>query len=242
MLAVPGKGDDEGAAVASMIGVDNPQLNVRLAVLEHGVETVAKELATLGEVDRPAGLPDAIVVPLLTAPHPPTSWAINEAVAASGISATVAEPLGPHPLLAEALHIRLSEAGLARVDRARLFNIGSPVDGVILATVGGEAGVRATEPTGVLLAARLAVPVMCAAVDGPPDVAQVAERLRAMGAARLALAPGVVGPEVEPGLLPRLAEQVGAGCAAPLGAHPSLAALAGLRYGDALAEIEAALD
>jgi hypothetical protein len=225
-----------------MIGVDNPQLDVRLVFLDQGAESVAKELAPLGSVDRPSGIPAAIVVPLLTGPHPATLWAIDEAVAAAGISVTVTDPLGPHPLLAEALHVRLAEAGLARVDRIRLFNVSAPIDGVIMPVVGGEAAVRAAEATAVLLAARLAVPVMPAALDGSPGVETLADRLRGVGATRIALAPCVVGPEVEPGLVAELAARAGAGHAAPLGAHPSLAALAGLRYGDALAEVEAALE
>ncbi|MCZ9336627.1 hypothetical protein NGM37_02410, partial [Streptomyces sp. TRM76130] len=68
--------------------------------------------------------------------------------------------LGPHPLLAEALHVRLSEAGLARADRARLFTVATAADGIVLASVGGDEAVQAAGITGMLLAARLAVPVM----------------------------------------------------------------------------------
>lgn len=48
MLAVPGTGSEEGTAVASMIGVDNPQLTVRLAFLDRPVESNVKELSALG--------------------------------------------------------------------------------------------------------------------------------------------------------------------------------------------------
>ena len=80
------------------------------------------------------------------------------------------------PLLAEGLHVRLSEAGLARADRARLFTVATAADGIVLATVGGEEAVQAAGITGMLLAARLAVPVMAAALDEEGSVAAITEQ------------------------------------------------------------------
>ena len=126
---------------------------------------------------------------------------IRQAVADSKAQVELTEVLGPHPLLAEALHVRLSEAGLARADRARLFTVATAADGIILASVGGEEAVQAAGITGMLLAARLAVPVMAAALDEEGAIAATAEQLRGSGSQQLALAPYLIGPEIDPGLL-----------------------------------------
>jgi hypothetical protein len=178
-----------------------------------------------------------VVVPLLTGANPAAYAAIRSAVTAGGVTATVTEPLGPHPLLAEALHVRLAEAGLARADRIRQFSIGASVDGVVVATLGGAAAVQEADITAVLLAARLAVPVVAAALDAAPSVADQVARLRAAGAARIALAPHVIGPEADPDALAAIAAQADAGCSAPLGAHEAIVRLVNLRYEVALEEL-----
>ena len=178
--------------------------------------------------------PAAVVVPLLTGPNEDAYEHIRAAVAAGGATAVVTEPLGPHPLLAEAMHVRLAESGLARADRIRQFSIGATVDGVVVATMGGAAAVQEAEITAVLLAARLAVPVIAASLDGRPSVAEAAARLREAGAARLALAPHLIGPEGDHELVTAAAAQVDAGCAAPLGAHEGIVRLVNLRYEVAL--------
>jgi hypothetical protein len=180
--------------------------------------------------------PNAVVVPLLTGPNDEAYEHIRAAVAAGGTAAVVTEPLGPHPLLAEALHVRLAESGLARADRIRQFSIGATVDGVVVATMGGVAAVKEAEITAVLLAARLAVPVIAASLDAQPSVAEAAARLREAGAVRLALAPHLIGPEGDHELVAAAAAQVDAGCAAPLGAHEGIVRLVNLRYEVALEE------
>ncbi len=127
-----------------------------------------------------------------------------------GNTAELTDVLGPHPLLAEALHVRLSEAGLARADRARLFTVTTAADGIILATVGGEEAVQAARITGMLLAARLAVPVIAAALDQEGSIASVAEQLRAAGSEQLALAPYLIGPELAEGSSTRPRRRPGA--------------------------------
>ena len=52
--------------------------------------------------DRPLA---GVVVPLVTAPHRGTSAAIEAAVAKAGADVRVTEGLGPHPMLAEVLHL-----------------------------------------------------------------------------------------------------------------------------------------
>ncbi|MBX6385789.1 MAG: hypothetical protein IRZ07_22930, partial [Microbispora sp.] len=121
----------------------------------------------------------------------------------------------------------------ARADRMRLFNVSSPVDGIIVATAGGGGAARGADATAVLLAARLTLPVVPAALDGQPSVRDAAERLRNIGANRLALVPYIIGPEAEPERITAAAASVGAGCAKPLGAHESVARMVCVRYGAA---------
>jgi hypothetical protein len=206
----------------------------------------AADSDSLADSDSPAGgraapssprEPAAVVVPLLTGPNPRTYEEIRTAVSVSGAHVSVTEPLGPHPLLAEALHVRLAESGLARADRIRQFSIGATVDGVIVVTVGGAAAVQEADITSVLLAARLAVPVVAAGLDASPGVAEAAARLRDAGAARLALAPQFIGPEAGEELLASAAAEVEAEYAAPLGSHQGIVRLVNLRYEVALEEL-----
>jgi hypothetical protein len=137
----------------------------------------------------------------------------------------VTDTLGPHPLLAEALHVRLSEAGLARADRARLFAVNTSADGIVLATVGGAESLQLAEVNAVLLAARLAVPVVAAALDEPGSVAAAAAHLRETGCAQPALAPYLFGPEVDPDLLKSVPAEAECHASEPLGAYPTVARL-----------------
>ena len=122
VLATLGDASGTTAELAALIRVDNPQIQVRLAGLGEDAKELTSELEAAAR-ERPEDGVAAIVVPLLTGPHPVADRLISMAVAASGVSVTVTDSLGPHPLLAEALHIRLSEKGLARADRMRLLNV-----------------------------------------------------------------------------------------------------------------------
>ncbi|MFJ3789720.1 hypothetical protein [Kitasatospora sp. NPDC090091] len=185
--------------------------------------TVAELLAAAAE----AGLPAPVVVPLAPGPH---GFLTELHALAAEYGAQVTDVLGPHPLLAEAVHVRLSEAGLARADRARLFAIATAADGVVLTTVGGEDAAAAAGITGVLLSARLAVPVVAAALDIPGSVAEAVAHLKEMGAQNPALAPLVIGPEADSELLAAAAEESGCPSAAPLGAYPTVGQLIGSTY------------
>ncbi|MEU3918368.1 CbiX/SirB N-terminal domain-containing protein [Streptomyces sp. NBC_00879] len=185
------------------------------------------------EVAAPEG-PAAVVVPLLAGPDNALMRRIRQAVMDSRSAAELTDVLGPHPLLAEALHVRLSEAGLARADRARLFTVATAADGIILATVGGEEAVQAAGITGMLLAARLAVPVMAAALDHEGAVGAIAEQLRGSGSVQLALAPYLVGPELPEGLLDAAAKEAGCAAAEALGAYPAIGKLVLAQYTTAL--------
>ncbi|MFJ6216003.1 sirohydrochlorin chelatase [Streptomyces sp. NPDC092296] len=228
LLAVPATADPETQSltdeIVSIVRGEQPGIDVTAAYLptadgDPGQATVAALLAQAAE----AGAPTPIVVPLLPGPHPAALADLWAAAEATG--AVVTDVLGPHPLLAEAVHVRLSEADLARADRARLFTINTTADGVVLAAAGGEEAVQAAGITGVLLAARLAVPVVPAALDVPGSVQAAVAHLRATGAARPALAPFVIGPEVEAGLLASVTEEAGCPAAEPLGAYPAIGRL-----------------
>ncbi|MFG2352675.1 sirohydrochlorin chelatase [Streptomyces sp. NPDC048521] len=185
------------------------------------------------EVKEPDG-PVAVVVPLLAGPDSALLRQIRQSVMDSRVAAELTDVLGPHPLLAEALHVRLSEAGLARADRARLFTVATAADGIILASVGGEEAVQAAGITGMLLAARLAVPVMAAALDQEGSISSVAEQLRSSGSQQLALAPYLIGPEIDPALLAAAAEEADCSTAEALGAYPAIGKLALAKYTTAL--------
>ncbi|GAA3217747.1 hypothetical protein GCM10010468_40800 [Actinocorallia longicatena] len=173
------------------------------------------------------GSPAAVVVPLLLNPDPAFETPLREGL--SELPVLVADPLGPHPILAEALHLRLAEAGLARADRIRMMSMVTAADGVVLAARIVSEG---TEVTAVLLASRLAVPVVTAPLGDPEALAAATNELKGMGAVRPALSPFVF--DAEPGEIAAAAAAAGAEAAAPLGGHPSVANLAVLRYVEAL--------
>lgn len=185
------------------------------------------------EAKEPEG-PVAVVVPLLAGPDNALLRVIRQAVMDSRVAADLTDVLGPHPLLAEALHVRLSEAGLARADRARLFTVATAADGIILASVGGDEAVQAAGITGMLLAARLAVPVMAAALDQDGSISAVAEQLRSSGSQQLALAPYLIGPEIDPSLVAEAAQEAGCSAAEALGPYPAIGKLALSKYTTAL--------
>jgi hypothetical protein len=245
ILAVPGAGDNAGgpsADIAAVLRVDNPALDVRMARVDHGAPgDPAGIQAVLAGVaaERPPGTPSAVIVPQLVTPHPVMYDALLEAIAATGVNAHIGEVFNTNALLAEALHHRLADAGLARADRVRMFSITTSADGIILLTVGGEEAVSTASVTAVLLAARLALPVLAASLDSSPTVNDAAARLEAMGVSRIALAPCLVGPEADPAAIEECAAAVGGKCAAPLGAHGNVVKLFSLAYGQVLSQLEA---
>jgi len=107
---------------------------------------------------------------------------------------------------------------------------------VLIATVGGPDAAGAANVTSVLLAARLALPVITASMDSAPSIHEGVMRLKEMGVSRLAIAPCFIGPEATRSDLEALA--VGAECAAPIGAHGNIAKLAALTYGHAISKID----
>ena len=188
ILAVPSVSDDglsgPTADIAAVLRVDNPALDVRTARINHGgrgdpagIRAVLADAAAR----RPAGAPSAVIVPQLVTPHPEAYRALREAIAATGVNAHIGEVFNTNALLAEALHHRLADAGLARADRVRMFSITTSADGIILLTVGGEEAVGTASVTALLLAARLALPVLAASLDTKPSVEEAAARLDGHG-------------------------------------------------------------
>jgi hypothetical protein len=176
-----------------------------------------------------------VVVPLLPAPYPEVDAAIAAAVAAAEAPFLIADHLGPHPLLAEALHGRLADVGLARAARVGRISIVTAADGVIVGAVGDEAAVQAAEVVAVLLASRLTTPVAAASLTDPGSIKDAATRLRE-AVPRVALAPCMIGPELTPGTLEAIAALTTTECAPPLGSHPAVGQLVAIRYGAALAD------
>ncbi|MDQ0935568.1 sirohydrochlorin chelatase [Streptomyces turgidiscabies] len=216
---------------------DDAEFPTLQSVLTHAAQErtarYEQALAAGADVKKPEG-PVAVVVPLLAGPDNALLRQVRQAVMESRIAAELTDVLGPHPLLAEGLHVRLSEAGLARADRARLFTVATAADGIILASVGGDEAVQAAGITGMLLAARLAVPVMAAALDQDGSIAAIAEQLRASGSQNLALAPYLIGPEIDAGLLEAAAKEAGCASSDALGPYPAIGKLALAKYTTAL--------
>jgi hypothetical protein len=245
VIAVPGVATDltSGSVgdLLTILRVDNPAVDVRGALIDaapDAPDSVGGVLRALAEARPEGDGPVAVVIPLIVAPHPPLVRRLRAAIAASGVNAQVSGFINSNGMVAESLHIRLAEAGLARADRVRLFSIVTAADGIIVATVGGPDAVQASNVTSVMLAARLALPVFTASLDSSPTVSDVAMRLKEMGVHRIAIAPCIVGPEAAKADLDAMT--IGAEVAAPIGAHGNIAKLAAGSYGHVLAKLEEA--
>ena len=190
-----------------------PGLDVRLGHIELNEPLIGATLAAL------AG-PTAVLVPLLLSRGHHVRYDLPAALAsAPHLRGAVAAPLGPHPLLARALHARLTEAGWDRRGQA-----------VVLAAAGSRdpASARDTARTAALLSARLGgVPVLPGYTTAAPAVPDAVAALAARGARRIAVASCFTAPG-------RFAAQAAAAApwlvSAPLGAHDAMAALVLHRY------------
>ncbi|TDQ45417.1 sirohydrochlorin chelatase [Actinorugispora endophytica] len=248
VLVVPGSAADEaaetalGASMADLVRGYRPEVPIRFAYThgeERALPDVLAELATGGEGgQRAAGPCDAVIVPLVTDPHRPTMAAIDDALRAVDVRARVTDALGPHPMLAEALHLRLAEAGCVRADRMRLISVVAPgdtmADGVVVGSVGGPDALSSAGVTAVLLAARLGVTVLPAPLDDPEQLEQAFAQLFAGGCRRPVIAPSVVGREFPAAETAALAGRHGARASAPLGASSTMARIVALRYAEVL--------
>ncbi|OEJ26992.1 hypothetical protein AR457_23545 [Streptomyces agglomeratus] len=201
-----------------------PGLDVRLGHIELNEPLLTGTLADL-EPGR------AVLVPLLLGRGYHVKYDLPQAaVTAPHLRIRTAAPLGPHPLLVEALYARLTEAGWTASDSAHRGS------GVVLAAAGSRDPESAadTRTTAALLGERLGgVPVLPAyASAASPTVPEALRALAARGRHRTAVASYFTAPG-------RFAAQSAAAApwiaSAPLGAHPALARLLLLRYDQALA-------
>jgi hypothetical protein len=241
LLAVPGRAtaasDAIGEEVAEAARRSCQGADVQVAYLEGDVRRLDLALAGFGRGPWQA---QAVVVPLLAGPQPRADAALRQAVASAPGEVMLAEHLGPHPLLAEALHARLAQVGLARESRARGLSISTAANGVLVLADRGDDAVSAAGVAAVLLAGRLAAPAVHASIDDPQGIAAAVARLRDMGASRVGIAPCVIGPETDPRELDAVSAATGALIAPPLGAHPAVGQLVAMRYGAALVGLPSA--
>ncbi len=198
-----------------------PGLDVRLAHIELNAPLLDATLAELAAEGR-----DAVLVPLLFAPGYHVTHDLPAAVAAvPALRARVAEPLGAHPLLVEALADRLAQAGWTPEDGT------SHGTGVVLASAGSRDPRSGAEIRRIaaLLGERLGgVPVVPAyASAAAPTVAEAVRALAARGRHRVAVASCFTAPGL---FATRAAADAPWIAADPLGAHPALARLVLHRY------------
>ncbi|WP_369144117.1 sirohydrochlorin chelatase [Streptomyces sp. R44] len=192
-----------------------PGLDVRLAHIELNAPLLGETLAETVADGR-----DAVLVPLLLAPGHHVTHDLPAAVAATAATARVAEPLGAHPLLVEALADRLAEAGWTPGGNR----------GVVLASAGSRDPRSRAEIRRIaaLLGERLGgVPVVPAyASAAAPTVPDAVRALEARGR-RVAVASCFTAPGL---FASRAAAHAPWIASDPLGAHPALARLVLHRY------------
>ncbi|MEU9029307.1 sirohydrochlorin chelatase [Streptomyces sp. NPDC048383] len=195
-----------------------PHLDVRLGHVELNEPLLGDALGAL-----PGG-GEAVLVPLLLGRGTHVKRDLPAAAARAGqLRVRVAAPLGPHPLLVEALYERLLEAGW------------TPGTAVVLAAAGSRDPDSAADTgrAAALLSERLdGVPVVPAyASAAAPRVPDAVRALAARGH-RVAVASYFAAP----GRFAAACAAAASGpAAAPLGDHPALARLVVLRYEQALA-------
>lgn len=243
MLAVPGSAasDEHVATVEQVVAIAEtscPGVEIRIGFMGGDAHRLSDSLVFETDPDAERGL-DGVIVPLLAGPHPEADAALSRAADRAGSQVMLGAHLGPHPLIAEALHARLAEAGLARGTRSRGLSISTTSYGVLVIADRGVEAVHAAGVAAVLLASRLAMPAAPASIDDPASIEAALARLREAGADRPVIAPCLIGPETAERDLQALASAIGAPCAAPLGAHAAVGQLVAIRYGAALARLSA---
>lgn len=200
-------------ALLERVRARRPGLDVRLGHIELNEPLLGDTLADVrGE---------AVLVPLLLGRGYHVKRDLPAALAAAPqVRGVVAAALGPHPLLAEALHARLAEAGWQEGDQA-----------VVLAAAGSldpDSAVD-TARTAALLSARLGrVPVLPAyASAAAPTVREAVAALAARGLRQVAVASYFTAPGR---FATQTADQAPWIVSAPLGTHDAMARLVVRRY------------
>jgi hypothetical protein len=243
VLAVPGSAAADtagiGPAVAATAELSCPGVEIRLGYLEGEEAALSDCLASEDDSAEPDQFP-SVIVPLLLSPSLRLDPAIRRLTGDSAVPAVLAAHLGPHPLVAEALHSRLAEAGLVRHSRASGLSISADGRGIVVLADIGEEATSAAAVAAVLLASRLSVPVVPASLGDPASIVTAVDRLTESGAGRPALAPCLIGPETSISVLDDLSAALGAPCAPAIGAHQAIGQLVAIRYGAALAGLSLA--
>lgn len=202
-----------------------PALDVRLGHIELNEPLLPDTLDAVGPGD-------AVLVPLLLGRgHHVRHDLPLAAAAATHLRTRVAAPLGPHPLLVEALHERLLEAGFGGTRTARTATPPSCSPPPGRATPAPTSTRGAPPPCSATASA--GCPSCPRTPRRPPPTSPAALRaLAARGRHRVALASYFTAPgrfaTVSAAAAPGIA-------AAPLGAHPAMARLLLHRYDQALA-------
>ncbi|MEV5612695.1 sirohydrochlorin chelatase [Streptomyces sp. NPDC052225] len=214
-------------ALVREVRAQRPGVRVETAFLDFNVPSVHGVLESLAA----QGVRDVVALPLLLtrAFHAKADIPAVLRQAPRGLRIRQADVLGPDPLLVAALERRLYEAGLTPADK--------PTTGVVLASAGSS------DPEAIAVIAEIAREWRhtgwCAvrpafASASLPRTADAVRELRALGCARVAVAPYVLAP----GRLPdRIAEGAAEAdvLADVLGAAPEVARVLVDRYEHALA-------
>ncbi|MCQ4209651.1 sirohydrochlorin chelatase [Streptomyces longispororuber] len=213
-------------ALVREVRAQRPGVRVETAFLDFNVPSVHGVLESLAA----DGVRDVIALPLLLtrAFHAKADIPAVLRTAPRGLRIRQADVLGPSPLLVSALERRLYEAGLSPADK--------PTTGVVLASAGSS------DPEAIAVIAEIAREWRhtgwCAvrpafASASLPRTADVVRELRALGCARVAVAPYVLAPG-------RLPDRIAAGAAEAdvladvLGPAPEVARVLVERYEEAL--------
>jgi hypothetical protein len=243
ILAVPGSATgpyvravEEVAATAE---TSCPGVEIRVGFLDGDTYRLEEALSFDGPPpgDHPL---NGVIVPLLAGPHPAIDARLTRAAEEASGQVMLGVHLGGHPLIAEALHARLAEAGIARESRSRGLTMSTATYGVVVLADRGDEAVKNAGVAAVLLASRLSMPAAPASIDDPGSLDRALARLRDSGADRPVISPCLIGPETPDRDLEAVRKAVGAPMAAPLGGHPAIGQLVAIRYGAALARLSMA--
>lgn len=232
LLAAHGSADPAGqAAIAHLVSAVRrrlPGIRTQAAYLDHLAPTLSEALAGLAS----AGSGHAVVVPLLLTAATHSKSDIAAAVAAGraahpGLDISYGRPLGPHPLLTDALADRLAAVGVGADDTDVA---------VVLASAGAsepDSNADVAKQARLLLEGRGWVSVEPAFASATrPSVEEVVRRLRRLEVPRIVVAPYFLGPGR---LLGRVRRQAGElPVTEPLATHPNVATLVGERFREAV--------
>jgi len=213
VLTAHGSKDPRAAAnvcaVAELVELLRPGLDVRVAFCEQNTPNLVDVLANLPDARR------AVVTPLLLARAYHARVDIPQQIARAGVHGVrQADVLGEDDRLVSVVRERLAELGVSGRDRGL---------GVLMVAIGSSDGAvnarTATVAAKLAAGTRWAGAAMAFATGPQPTVADAADHLRRRGARRLVIAPWFLAPGLLPDRVQAYAREAGIAMAAPLGAH-----------------------